>query len=185
MDPAAIAKVENRLERANVALEAIRNARTFKEFEPAWTDFLLAFNSIFGILEKGAKTWPKSEHWFGQIKGERRTDPMLSYLRHARNADEHGVHSVVERRLSGGITFGDQPAGPRRKITRVTFKPAGGKEIELAHDEKGLSNMTVLRPVTVLIKVFDDRSKNGSTHLKNILASRSKIPNQSELLRPV
>jgi hypothetical protein len=157
----AITKVKMRLQRAATALEAIRNATTLQELEPVWTDYLSAHNSIFTILEQGAKSEPKSRQWFGAKKQFRKKDPLLNYLHQARNADEHGIPSVIEHRLTGGITFGEQPAGLGNKITSVTFKPVGQKEVVLAHDEAGIANMTVLRPVMLLLRVHDDRFKTS------------------------
>jgi len=157
MDSEAIAKAKKRVARASIALEAIRNATTLAEMEVAWTDYLLAHNSTFTVLEQGAKVSPQSRQWFGGIKRTRRGDPLLNYLHQARNADEHDIPSIVERRLAGGITFGEQPVPPGHKITKVGFVPAGGKETVLLHDENGLSNVTALRPVMVLLRVFDSR----------------------------
>ena len=55
MKSEAISKVKMRLQRAATALEAIRNATTLQELEPAWTDYLSAHNSIFTILGRARK----------------------------------------------------------------------------------------------------------------------------------
>jgi hypothetical protein len=32
---------------------------------------------------------------YGRAKHERRNDPLLSYIHHARNADEHGIKDIT------------------------------------------------------------------------------------------
>lgn len=82
---------------ANRALDQMRAARNFEEFEDAWQDFL-------GCLEK---SWTKTERacqafhnrfqpWQGRFKKRRKDDPLLRYLKHARNADEHTLQEIVE-----------------------------------------------------------------------------------------
>ena len=175
----AVAKAKVRFQKATKALEAIRDSEKFSELEFAWTDYLHAHNSIFTILEQGAKNNPQSRQWFGAKKKFRKADSLLNYLHQARNADEHGISSVIERRLSGGITFGEQPAGAGRKITKVTFKPAGGKEVVLEQDDGGISSVTVLRPVFLLLKVrntrFGGEWEPPSAHLGEPLRSPRPI----------
>ena len=47
-------------------------------------------------LEQGAKASPRSGAWFGQKVHQRRSDPLLYYIWHARNADEHTLLEVTE-----------------------------------------------------------------------------------------
>jgi hypothetical protein len=159
LQSSAVTKAEARLRKAETALAAIRDADTIGDLESAWTDYLVAHNSVFTILEQGAKVSPQSRQWFGGEKVVRKKDPLLNYLHQARNADEHDIPSVVERKLAGGISFGDNPAGPEGAITRVTFRPVGGKEVVIGEDAAGLSNVTLLRPVFLLCRVFDNRFK--------------------------
>lgn len=159
LQSSAVTKAEARFRKAETALEAIRNTDTIGELESAWTDYLVSHNSIFTILEQGAKVSPRSRQWFGGKKEIRRKDPLLNYLHQARNADEHDIPSVVESKLAGGITLGDSPAGPDRVISKVTFKPIGGRQVVIGENAAGLSNVTLLRPVFLLCRVYDDRYK--------------------------
>lgn len=160
MNPDAIIKANDRLDRAGAALEAIRNSTTIRELRTAWRDYVLAHSNIFTTLEKGAKDNARSRQWYGAKRKFRAKDPLLNYLHQSRNADEHEIPFTVERRMAGGITFPENPAGPGRMIAAVSFKPAGGKEIELGRDdENGLSSVTLLRPVFLLLKVYNSRTK--------------------------
>lgn len=65
----------------------------FKFASAAWSDVLTAGNRVFAKLEQGAKTGPDAG-WFGQVRSQRRSDPLLRYMQHARNADEHGLRPI-------------------------------------------------------------------------------------------
>ena len=63
---------------------------------------------IFSKLEEGSKSNNKSIGWYALRKHERKTDPLLNYLRVARNADEHGLTEVARHEeghiaLSGDV----------------------------------------------------------------------------------
>ncbi len=97
MKPEAIAQARERLKKAETAVTRLKDARNFDAAESAWLDFLLAASSIYSKLEKGAKSGGKSEAWFGRMKHERKNDELLSYIHHARNADEHGIEQITAR----------------------------------------------------------------------------------------
>jgi hypothetical protein len=92
---AAIEQANQRLSKAERALDELVAATNFRDAESAWVDFLIAASSIYAKLEQGAKGNKKSEPWFGRKKNERKTDPLLSYLHHARNSSEHGIELTV------------------------------------------------------------------------------------------
>jgi hypothetical protein len=60
-----------------------------------WAEFLSAANRVFNKLSHGPKHGP-SKGWFDHVKHVRKTDKVLSYILHARNADTHGVERIAE-----------------------------------------------------------------------------------------
>lgn len=92
----ALEKAKDRLASAKARLKDLESSKDYGNARRHWYDFLLSSNAVFSIIEQGAKGSSKSETWFGNKKHERKTDPLLSYLHHARNADEHNVPSVTE-----------------------------------------------------------------------------------------
>lgn len=132
MDKLAITRSEDSLEKAKAALQRIEAARSFKEFESAWSDFLMSTGRIFTQLELGSKSNPKSFGWFSKKKGERRSDPLIYYMWHARNADEHGLEPVTTRE-SGSISIrgdfigsGTIKTGPNKDETSLMITPVEG-----------------------------------------------------------
>jgi hypothetical protein len=80
-----------------VHAEALSRAKKYEVSRRHWYEFLVSANSIFGVFEQGAKQGDDGDRdWFKARKQQRKDDPLLSYLHHARNADEHHVASVTE-----------------------------------------------------------------------------------------
>jgi hypothetical protein len=121
MDKAAVEAAQQCIELAEAAIHAMENADTFKKLEVGWSEFLTWANRAYVKLEQGSKTDKRSTHWFAEKKHERRKDPLLKYVKNARDADEHGLKRVTERE-QGGVevtNYGDkyQPPGDDDPIT--------------------------------------------------------------------
>jgi hypothetical protein len=96
MQKVAIDKANDRLASAKARLKDLKSSKDYDTARRQWYDFLLCTNAVFSVLEQGTKGFDKSRNWFGKKKHERKNDPLLCYLQHARNADEHNVPSVTE-----------------------------------------------------------------------------------------
>lgn len=96
MKSKALERAKDRLQRLTDAISALETPEcTRKQVQDAWWSFLLAANGIYSQLEQGAKGHGQSEAWFGRKKHERKSDELLSYVHHARNADEHGIEGTT------------------------------------------------------------------------------------------
>ncbi len=80
---------------ARATIDRLTLADGPKAYSQAWSDFLSQASRIYSKLEQGAKGCKTSEPWFGRMKAERKLDPLLAYIHHARNSDEHGLDYVV------------------------------------------------------------------------------------------
>jgi hypothetical protein len=154
MDPQAVEQAKARLRKAEKALEALTIADGYESAEEAWSDFLLAASTIYSKLEQGAKSKGTSEAWFGRKKKERKDDPVLRYLHHARNSDEHGIERVAARGgnpvdLTTGekLKFNDR----RKKIITEVLDPKTG--------ERRTLNMEayLYGPSLQMMRVYDRR----------------------------
>lgn len=97
MKSKAIERAKDRLNRASQAVEALDNANGFEQVSAAWYDFLLASDAIYEQLRAGSSRSDRSRGWFNNKAGQRKADPLLNYLHHARNAEYHGIEDVVEK----------------------------------------------------------------------------------------
>lgn len=149
----AVEKARTRLAKASEALERIEQKEAFDTFESDWTDFLLASNSIYTVLEQGAKASNQSRQWFGRKKKERAADPLLQYLRQARNADEHGLERIVERAehtLDIDFKEGYRP-------TTGHVKTPDGKVFQLPPTPENADGMVITLRSYALAQVKDTR----------------------------
>jgi len=97
MNEKAVSAARDRLQRARTAVADLEKGDKLPEIETAWWSFLLAAAGIYSKLEQGAKGNGKSEAWFGRIKHIRKKDPLLSYMHHARNSEEHSLEGSTAR----------------------------------------------------------------------------------------
>ena len=94
MDDSPIRNASACLESAKRALSDLEIAETFPESDRAWSELLVQANRVFLKLKEGAKGNGRAEAWFGRVVNHRKNDPLLQYLHHARNSDEHSLAEV-------------------------------------------------------------------------------------------
>src|ERR1035438_7608475 len=82
--------------RAFQSITELGTSNHYAEVERHWAAFLVSAGRVFTKLEQAAKGSSKSEAWWGHQVKQRRTEPLLRYIWHARNADEHGIQPVTE-----------------------------------------------------------------------------------------
>jgi hypothetical protein len=122
-------KARARVADAIRAFEALKVARNWTEFESAWTLLLTALNAAYQILGDSARGSSKSEGWFSKVLGQRRADELLSYMMHARNANDHGIADVI-RLEPGGVGIGGDTPGKGVFIKEMVAGPAGIEKLE-------------------------------------------------------
>jgi hypothetical protein len=102
----------------------MREARTFDAAEDGWRDFLTSVEKSWMKAERECQgVRAQFEPWQRRFKDERGSDPLLQYLRHARNADSHTIQDTVKRE-PGSVSFGPSKPGDWH-IDRLTIK--GGR----------------------------------------------------------
>jgi hypothetical protein len=139
MDAAHLARAQTEIERAHQSLIDLGNTKHFGEIESHWAAFLVHFERIFHRLEAAAGG--KGDAWYGKVEQCRKSDPLLSYLLHARNVDEHGLKPVTTREPGIIRTVAAEPMDPK-------------------HPEAGMNVTLELRdPHVALIDVVDRGTK--------------------------
>lgn len=164
MNPAAVDQAKQRLVKAEKALAELISAKNFREAEDAWIDFLAATSAIYSKLEQGAKGNPKSEPWFGHKKHERKNDPLLSYLHHARNSSEHGIERTVSQTPENRDGFG-RPLGFNERIGPFKFQAHDPKTGELKAEGDAVFAGPTLKAVGVVDQRYGDVFDPPRTHL--------------------
>lgn len=157
-----------RLERAANKLKLMESAPTIDALADAWSEFLTEEARFHNKLAKAIPAGP-GKGWLDKIVHQRRSDDLLKYVMHARNADEHGIERITAAQPSStGINF----ANPRN----VSFTFDRGRIIT---DQKTARGMTIIfNPATIILIPVTDRGvvyAPPSEHLGAPIASQSPI----------
>jgi hypothetical protein len=67
----------------------------FSAFEASWREFLRKIERVWSKAQAGMHDRPGWKRFEVEIEDLRKNDPLLRYLRHARNADEHSIQDVT------------------------------------------------------------------------------------------
>ncbi|OHC96401.1 MAG: hypothetical protein A2792_00185 [Sphingomonadales bacterium RIFCSPHIGHO2_01_FULL_65_20] len=189
------------LERLDVAeklLAEMSTADTLRLQRECWWQFLQALDSSIGKFHAAA------EHakgpllgWFGKVRAERKADPLLSYLQHARNADLHGLQIVISSSgagwVAGPLLIGYPPPGEDDSLSQwvgwvesslgeqfvYTVDPETGEGRELTREEMVSMGMAarVFPPHFALAPVTDRTVTYEPPiyHLQNPLIDNSPV----------
>ncbi|WP_154232358.1 hypothetical protein [Pseudomonas syringae] len=106
-------QVHIELQKAERAVESMRNSATIEEFEESWKSFLHRIERTWNRILNHYQKSPKWNGWQANILKLRKNDPLLSYLINARGADEHTGDDIVTR-FQGGISITSSDGGPIR-----------------------------------------------------------------------
>ncbi len=149
MNKSGLEKVADRMRRMRSAAELLGNAKDSRTAAAAWEDFLIAAGGFYSILERAARTTPAEIGWYGRIKHVRKNDPLLRYIHHARNAEEHGCQPISLPASTSGtlLTPGSS----------VWFTAKDGHWI--ASDVRG--NVHFSKDAIRLVTVHDERFKDS------------------------
>ena len=177
-------------------------AKGQKHYEAAWSLFLSQAGKFYAKLEQGSKPCGQSQAWFGQRKRERREDPLLSYIQHARNSDEHSLDLITGRSADGvEIKFPESSEvrvsawvrlreDGKLDIANPTVSASGGDVISVLEanprlvllpvDDRGVRYQP---PALHLGKSIYDDSPVGiaslaATYFEAMLAEASQLPKQ-------
>jgi hypothetical protein len=105
-----IAAAERELKRAVRAHKRIRSPETHEDAEDAWADFLTHANKVYLKLRAACHGQGVDWMWWKKKMDERRDDPLLVYIHHARNSDTHRLEDTT-RRIPPGSHVVRMPLG--------------------------------------------------------------------------
>lgn len=91
---------EHEIQRTEKYLEEMAETKLVSEYEAAWQDFLWRLERVW----ERAKKQYEGESWFPKLYGPygtlRRKDPLLRYLKQARNSETHNFTGSINSPLS-------------------------------------------------------------------------------------
>jgi hypothetical protein len=172
MDSPALQKCLERFEKAKAALQRLEASQDPKETAFAWSDLLMAAGSLYSKLQQAAKiTGGAAKTWYDRVKEERKTDTLLSYIHHARNADEHGLEDITRIANRQASMRFQEPFDPKKlEGVQVTIgtDSTGAPQISVS-DGAPISVEHYKQPTVILVEIKDKWNKisypTPSTHL--------------------
>jgi hypothetical protein len=155
MQKAAVEKATDRVASAKARLKDLESSKSYEASRRHWYDFLVSSNSVFSILEQGAKGHNQSENWFGKRRRQRKNDRLLCYLHHARNAEEHNIPSVTEMDRQKIVMVAD--GKPVAAVENMVGK--SGTYRQLTEQAPELQKITEMRIYPERAKLIDVRDR--------------------------
>lgn len=114
-------EIQRTFDRAVLHLSEMRSAEDMDALKHAWADYLTYFRRTwFKCLRayRGTSWWGPLEQ---RYKERWESEPVASYLRHARNADEHGIEPVAVVRPGFTVVSGGVIVGPAKIVGGASF----------------------------------------------------------------
>ncbi len=85
------------LKTAKRAIENMKNAHDFEILEDEWRIYLNAIEKSWVKAERiCSPIHTKFQPWQGFYTKQRKKDPLLKYLKHARNSDQHSIQKSMD-----------------------------------------------------------------------------------------
>lgn len=159
MKSVALHKAKEHLKLAKEAATKLTLEDGFKPYERAWTEFLAQVSRLYSKMEQGSKGCGKSEAWFGRKKHDRKKDPLLSYLHHARDCEEHGIdYGTALRADETTIKFPQTAEVSFRALVKVNEDGSVDmRDATVVTPDGEFSHAEHVNPRVELVTVKDDR----------------------------
>jgi hypothetical protein len=98
LEPNAFERAQEHLRSAKQKYSIMMTSGDVHQITNAWSELLTQIHRAFVKLRKATKR-KAAKLWYDHIEEERKNDELLSYVRHARNADEHGIDRLSEHEM--------------------------------------------------------------------------------------
>lgn len=160
MKALALIRATEHLALAKAEVETLKMEFGPTAYSQSWSRFLSQVSRFYSKLEQGAKGCDVSTPWFGSKKHQRRTDPLLTYVHHARNCDEHGLDYVIAKTGSQLIVTIKDDAKEVRTSLEMMVDHYGKVHIRNPQTTtpESIENMELTEPRMELVAVKDGRS---------------------------
>lgn len=86
---------------AENAITKMEASLNMDDYEMHWKAFLHYLVRSWNKFQDLAKTNDVPQQLVSKVNQARKNDPLIQYLAHARNSDEHSIRQIVERKTGG------------------------------------------------------------------------------------
>jgi hypothetical protein len=119
----------------------LKVSNDFPSIERHWSAFLDNVNRVFTRLEQAANVTQKGKNWWGSQVREWKNDPLLQYVRQAKDATHHSIQGVAKLNPGRATPITNPLPGELAQVheaARKIGKPyavLGGFEVVFPHVE--------------------------------------------------
>ncbi|MEC3905363.1 hypothetical protein VOF77_24190 [Leclercia adecarboxylata] len=160
------------LTRAKRCISRMKLAKTYDEYDEAWSDFLSRIENVFNRIKVAAECHHKYPSFSSKTNHLRSTDSLLIYLKQARNSAHHGI-ADTSKFIAGGFSINPTTPGGSVYIKSLTIDENGNATII-----PGSPIKLDLHPSTVEAIPCRNRGityNPPTSHLGEVLESKSPI----------
>lgn len=116
------------LKAAETAIERMAKSESIEDLEDEWKSFLNSVEKCWVKTERACQPFRnKFQPWQGKFSKERKKDPVLRYIKHARNSDQHTIQEAMQKTDASSSMYVEGGPGITH-IERLTIRD--GKLIE-------------------------------------------------------
>ncbi|TDO69766.1 hypothetical protein EV143_1143 [Flavobacterium chryseum] len=91
------------IQKAENSLMLMKESKTMIDFENNWRDFLISIEKAWIKSERECVDFRnKFQPWQGKFVKTRKNDPLLKYLKNARDVDTHSIEEIINK-ISGSL----------------------------------------------------------------------------------
>ncbi|QIG33085.1 hypothetical protein FY047_10485 [Leclercia adecarboxylata] len=158
--------------RAKRCVSRMKLAKTYDEYDEAWSDYLSRIENVFNRIKVAAEHHQKYPSFSSKTNHLRSTDSLLIYLKQARNSAHHGI-ADTSKFVSGGFSINPATPGGALHIKSLTIDGDGNATII-----PGSPMKLELHPSTVEAIPCRNRGVTynpPTAHLGEVLESKSPI----------
>jgi len=113
---------------AEKAIERMTKSGSIEDLEDEWKNYLNAIEKCWVKTERACQhVRNKFQPWQGNFAKERKKDPLLKYIKHARNSDQHTIQEGMENKDASSSMYVEGGPGVTH-IERLEIKD--GKLVE-------------------------------------------------------
>ena len=134
-------KARAALTHAQRELADLKASNDFSSIERHWLAFLDNANRVFTRLEQAANASPKGKAWWSNQVQEWKKDPLLQYVRQAKDSTHHSIQDIAATnpgRATPIIDASPEELGQLHDALKKVGKPyaiLGGFEVVFPHVE--------------------------------------------------
>ena len=114
--------------RAQRCISRMKSAKSYDEYDEAWSDFLSRIENVFNRIKVAAEYHHQYPSFSSKTNHLRSTDSLLIYLKQARNSAHHGI-ADTSKFVSGGFSINPATPGAAVHIRSLTIDEQGNATI--------------------------------------------------------